>query len=84
MLKKYLGGFFWAPVSHKRYQNTSGFTGGCFENVLFSDTEKSTAVGQRFYVKKFLDSMIVAFLIVLPFFKNNYRPASDMACFIDI
>ena len=26
MLKKYyLGGFFWAPIPHKRYQNTSGF-----------------------------------------------------------
>ena len=25
MLKKYyLGGFFWAPIPHKRYQNTSG------------------------------------------------------------
>ena len=28
MLKKYdLGRFFWAPISHKRYQNTSGFIG---------------------------------------------------------
>ena len=28
MFKKYyLGGFFWAPIPHKRYQNTSGFAG---------------------------------------------------------
>ena len=28
MLKKYyLGGFFWAPIPVKRYQNTSGFAG---------------------------------------------------------
>ena len=26
MLKKYyLGGFFWVPILHKQYQNTSGF-----------------------------------------------------------
>ena len=25
MLKKYLGGFFWAPTLHKQYQNMSGF-----------------------------------------------------------
>ena len=29
MLKKYyLGGSFWVPISHKQYQNTSGFAGG--------------------------------------------------------
>ena len=26
MLKKYLARFFWVPVLHKQYQNTSGFT----------------------------------------------------------
>ena len=25
-----------------------------------------------------------AFLIVFPFFKNSYRPASEMTCFTDI
>ena len=34
--------------------------------------------------RNFLDPMIVAFLIVLPFFKNSYRPASDMTFLIDI
>ena len=41
-------------------------------------------VDQKFSVKKFLDSMLGAFLIVLSFFKNNYRPASDKTSFIDI
>ena len=46
--------------------------------------EKSTVVNQRFSLKKFLESMIGAFLIVFPFFKNSYRPASDMTCFNEI
>ena len=30
MLKKYyLSRFFWVPILHKRYQNTSGFAGAC-------------------------------------------------------
>ena len=45
MLKKYyLGGFFWAPIPFKRYQNTSGFTGeyAIFNGVesLFPDVSK--------------------------------------------
>ena len=44
--------------------------------------EKPTAVDRRFSVKR--DSMIGAFLIVFLFFKNSYRPASDMTCFTDI
>ena len=50
-----------------------------FQNVSFSLMEKSTAVSRRFSVKKFWDS-----IIVFPFFKNSYRPASDMTCFTDI
>ena len=31
MLKKYyLGGLFWAPIPHKRYQNTYGFAAASF------------------------------------------------------
>ena len=29
-------------------------------------------------------SIIGAFIIVFPLFKNSYRPASDMTCFTDI
>ena len=54
------------------------------QNVSFSLKQKSTAVDRRFSVKEFLDSMIGAFQIVLPFFKNNYRPAPDMTCFTDV
>ena len=46
--------------------------------------EKSTAVDRRFSVKKFLDSILDAFIIVFPYFKNSYRPASDMTCSTDI
>ena len=46
--------------------------------------EKSTVVNQGFSLKKFLESMIGAFQIVFPFYKNSYRPASDMTCFTDI
>ena len=46
--------------------------------------EKSTVVNRRFSVKKFLDSMIGAFLMVFPCFKNSYRPVSDMTFFTDI
>ena len=53
-----------------------------FQSILLSLMEKPMAVTQRFPVKK--DSMIGAFLIVFLFFKNSYRPASDMTCFTDI
>ena len=29
MLKYTLGRFFWAPIPHKQYQNTSGFASDC-------------------------------------------------------
>ena len=46
--------------------------------------EKSTVVNREFSLKKFLESMIGAFQIVVPFYKNSYRPTSDMTCFTDI
>ena len=46
--------------------------------------ELSTIVDWRFSVKKLLESMTGAFLIVFPFLKNSYTPVSDMTCFIDI
>ena len=53
-----------------------------FQNQ-FSLIEKSMVVNRRFSIKKFLDSIIGAFIIVFPFLKNNYKPASDMTCFTD-
>ena len=44
--------------------------------------EKSTAVIQGSSVKKLLDSMIGASLIVFPFLKNSYRPVSLSGCSI--
>ena len=55
-----------------------------FQNVSFSLTQKSTAVNRIFSVKKLLDSMIGAFLIVFPFSKKSCRPASDITCLTDI
>ena len=46
--------------------------------------EKSTALNGRFSVKRFLDFLIDAFLIVFPYFKDSYRPASDVNCFTNI
>ena len=46
--------------------------------------EKSMSVDKRFSVKKFLDSIVDALIIVFPYFINSYRPTSDMACFTDI
>ena len=46
--------------------------------------EKSTVVNGRFSLKKFFESIIGAFLIVFLFFKNTYRPTSDMTCFTGI
>ena len=40
-----------------------------FQNVSFSLMEKSMAVDWRFSAKKFLDSMVRVFLIVLPFLR---------------
>ena len=38
MLKKYyLGGFLWAPILHKQYQNMSGFA-GVFCNFINKET----------------------------------------------
>ena len=44
--------------------------------------EKSPAVIRRFSVKKLLDSMIGASLIVFLFLKNSYRPVSLRGCSI--
>ena len=55
-----------------------------FQNVSFWLMEKLTVVDRRFFVKKFLDSITGAFIIVFPYFKNSYRPATDMTCFTDI
>ena len=42
MLKKYyLGGFFWAPIPVKRYQNTSGFA-GVHVSFLFPSVHSSS------------------------------------------
>ena len=41
-------------------------------------------VNRIFSVRKFIEPMLGAFLIVLPFLKNSYRPASDIAFLIDI
>ena len=55
-----------------------------FHCSMFSLMEELTTVVRTCFVRKFLDSMIDAFLIVLPFFKNSNKRASDMTCFIDI
>ena len=50
MLKKYyLGGFFWAPIPHKRYQNTYGFAGEVYTDIShFTDDIACTLKGNRF------------------------------------
>ena len=49
MLKKYyLGGFFWAPIPHKRYQNTSGFAGDfIFCYMLWFDRNKRQSASNK-------------------------------------
>ena len=38
--KYYLGGFFWAPIPHKRYQNTSGFANAWELQTIYLGTCK--------------------------------------------
>ena len=50
MLKKYyLGGFFWAPIPVKQYQNTSGFAG-----VYEADDPSKLPISASFGVKRVL------------------------------
>ena len=53
---------------------------GCFHSHLW----KSQWQLKKFSVKKFLNSIVDAFIMVFPYFKNSYRLASDMTCFTDI
>ena len=53
MLKKYyLGGFFWAPIPVKRYQNTSGFASEFFYNF-----EARYKADKKLEFQKISDSM---------------------------
>ena len=52
-----------------------------FHSHLWKSQQRST---EDFLWKSSNDSMIGALLIVLPFFKNSFRPACDMTCFTDI
>ena len=47
MLKKYLGGFFWAPIPHKRYQNSSGFAGACYLEMPFRGVFRIITISQK-------------------------------------